>query len=396
MSNNDVTKWVKDNKERSERNKETQNYLFETGSADVIESLNSKSSDDVSNGDGNDSKMDDTSSTKSSEEDEKRLQKHKKDLLHRDIEKRRRDRINNSLTELRDLIPSAKTKIKCDGNTRTGRLQKAKLLELTVEYLKSFNPEKTRQNDEASKDDNKSKGDQLIAESAQQIYISAYKAGFSHALKQESKTSSDQNNSSFQIDQITVPPMFLHSEKSAVKNSCDPMDNCNGKRKHGEPDGIHIAGMTAKINENFKCEKSSVIQKSSSFSSPPNFNNRSELNKSNNERSLTEPHNKSIDAKAFSERGRILISSYVLNEEKTRYYPTVLPLSVLLEEQENNKKRYRRDYEAVYNDIPSGLKGNLSLDERLLKNTNTPKIFANDKKTVCHFDKRLFDRSLIN
>jgi len=157
MSNNDVIKWVKDNKERSERNKETQNYLFETGSADGIESLNSKSSDDVSNGDGNDSKMDDTSSTKSSEEDEKRLQKHKKDLLHRDIEKRRRDRINNSLTELRDLIPSAKTKIKCDGNTRTGRLQKAKLLELTVEYLKSFNPEKTRQNDEASKDDNKSK-----------------------------------------------------------------------------------------------------------------------------------------------------------------------------------------------------------------------------------------------
>lgn len=48
------------------------------------------------------------------------------------IEKRRRDRINNSLSELRRLVPSASEKQGCS------KLEKAEILQLTVEHLKTL------------------------------------------------------------------------------------------------------------------------------------------------------------------------------------------------------------------------------------------------------------------
>jgi len=47
------------------------------------------------------------------------------------IEKRRRDRINNSLAELRRLVPSAFEK------QGSAKLEKAEILQLTVEHLKT-------------------------------------------------------------------------------------------------------------------------------------------------------------------------------------------------------------------------------------------------------------------
>ncbi|XP_077973186.1 hairy/enhancer-of-split related with YRPW motif protein 1-like [Styela clava] len=48
------------------------------------------------------------------------------------IEKRRRDRINNSLSELRRLVPTANEKQGC------AKLEKAEILQLTVEHLKAL------------------------------------------------------------------------------------------------------------------------------------------------------------------------------------------------------------------------------------------------------------------
>ncbi|EDO34999.1 predicted protein [Nematostella vectensis] len=50
---------------------------------------------------------------------------------HKVIEKRRRDRINSCLSELAQLIPSAQ-----NGKQGSGKLEKAEILELTVEYVK--------------------------------------------------------------------------------------------------------------------------------------------------------------------------------------------------------------------------------------------------------------------
>lgn len=46
------------------------------------------------------------------------------------IEKRRRDRINNSLSDLRSLIPTAREK------QGSAKLEKAEILQMTVEYVK--------------------------------------------------------------------------------------------------------------------------------------------------------------------------------------------------------------------------------------------------------------------
>lgn len=48
------------------------------------------------------------------------------------IEKRRRDRINSSLAELRRLVPSAFEK------QGSAKLEKAEILQLTVEHLRSL------------------------------------------------------------------------------------------------------------------------------------------------------------------------------------------------------------------------------------------------------------------
>jgi hypothetical protein len=48
------------------------------------------------------------------------------------IEKKRRDRINNSLTELKRLVPSAFEK------QGSAKLEKAEILQLTVDHLKSL------------------------------------------------------------------------------------------------------------------------------------------------------------------------------------------------------------------------------------------------------------------
>lgn len=48
------------------------------------------------------------------------------------IEKKRRDRINSSLTELKRLVPSAYEK------QGSAKLEKAEILQLTVEHLKSL------------------------------------------------------------------------------------------------------------------------------------------------------------------------------------------------------------------------------------------------------------------
>lgn len=53
---------------------------------------------------------------------------------HKVIEKRRRDRINTSLGELSHLLPAQTA----NGKQGSGKLEKAEILELTVEYLKSL------------------------------------------------------------------------------------------------------------------------------------------------------------------------------------------------------------------------------------------------------------------
>lgn len=52
------------------------------------------------------------------------------DCSHRVIEKRRRDRINNSLMQLSKLVPIEKYNKK-----NSGKLEKAEILEVTVHYL---------------------------------------------------------------------------------------------------------------------------------------------------------------------------------------------------------------------------------------------------------------------
>lgn len=52
---------------------------------------------------------------------------------HKVIEKRRRDRINTSLGELSQLLPA-----QCNSKQGSGKLEKAEILELTVEYLKAL------------------------------------------------------------------------------------------------------------------------------------------------------------------------------------------------------------------------------------------------------------------
>lgn len=49
------------------------------------------------------------------------------------IEKKRRDRINSSLTELKRLVPSAFEK------QGSAKLEKAEILQLTVDHLKTLN-----------------------------------------------------------------------------------------------------------------------------------------------------------------------------------------------------------------------------------------------------------------
>ncbi|XP_041364671.1 hairy/enhancer-of-split related with YRPW motif protein 1-like [Gigantopelta aegis] len=53
-------------------------------------------------------------------------------VSHKVIEKRRRDRINNCLTELSQTVPPAFAK------QTTGKLEKAEILEMTVEYLRAL------------------------------------------------------------------------------------------------------------------------------------------------------------------------------------------------------------------------------------------------------------------
>ncbi|GAB6027622.1 hypothetical protein CHUAL_001862 [Chamberlinius hualienensis] len=54
-------------------------------------------------------------------------------VSHKVIEKRRRDRINNCLAELSQSVPAAFTK------QTAGKLEKAEILEMTVEYLRAIN-----------------------------------------------------------------------------------------------------------------------------------------------------------------------------------------------------------------------------------------------------------------
>ncbi|XP_046845761.1 uncharacterized protein LOC124439552 isoform X2 [Xenia sp. Carnegie-2017] len=63
-------------------------------------------------------------------EAEEKARKEKMDCSHRVIEKRRRDRINNSLMQLSKLVPIEKFKQK-----HSSKLEKAEILEVTVHYL---------------------------------------------------------------------------------------------------------------------------------------------------------------------------------------------------------------------------------------------------------------------
>lgn len=64
---------------------------------------------------------------------------------HKVIEKRRRDRINTSLGELSQLLPAQTS----SGKQGSGKLEKAEILELTVDYLKSL---KSHLNEQQEKD----------------------------------------------------------------------------------------------------------------------------------------------------------------------------------------------------------------------------------------------------
>jgi len=61
------------------------------------------------------------------------------------IEKRRRDRINNSLSELRRLVPTAFEK------QGSAKLEKAEILQMTVDHLKMLHAKGKANNDEGNK-----------------------------------------------------------------------------------------------------------------------------------------------------------------------------------------------------------------------------------------------------
>lgn len=65
---------------------------------------------------------------------------------HKVIEKRRRDRINTSLGELSQLLPA-----QTNGKQGSGKLEKAEILELTVDYLKSLQSQLNEQQDKDAK-----------------------------------------------------------------------------------------------------------------------------------------------------------------------------------------------------------------------------------------------------
>ena len=185
--------------------------------------------------------------------------------------------------------------------------------------------------------------DPLVVESAKQIYVTGYKEGFHHAISQISKSvTTDKGKeliSPIDLKLINVPAMFLISEQERRSESICDSDSGRGSRS--SVDGIHIPTTVVSMeNGTLSFNTKSSHAASPSFEYPPkltkmpsengtsgnlNFNGQTSKNQ-------TDPLNnaKSLDAKIFSERSPILISSYVLNETENRYYPTILPLDVLL------------------------------------------------------------------
>lgn len=59
-------------------------------------------------------------------------------MSHRIIEKRRRDRMNNCLTNLSKLIPSSYLK------KGRGRIEKTEIIEMAIRYMRSMQEERKR------------------------------------------------------------------------------------------------------------------------------------------------------------------------------------------------------------------------------------------------------------
>lgn len=93
----------------------------------------------------------------------------KQAISHRQIEKKRRDRINNTLWKLKDIVPAAKLKL----SSGSGRLEKADLLEMTIQYVEEI---------QRSLTDFQEKRDVDLAVGNQETLSEAYDNGFRDAM----------------------------------------------------------------------------------------------------------------------------------------------------------------------------------------------------------------------
>ena len=76
----------------------------------------------------------------------------KVDCSHRVIEKRRRDRINNSLAQLSKLVPIDRLNKK-----NSGKLEKAEILEVTVRYLEQQQQQQEQQQQQQQQEEQEKK-----------------------------------------------------------------------------------------------------------------------------------------------------------------------------------------------------------------------------------------------
>eukprot|EP00795_Rhopilema_esculentum_P006811 gene6811-12402_t len=102
----------------------------------------------------------------------------KQTISHRHIEKRRRDRINNTLWMLKDIVPAAKLKYA----SGSGRLEKADLLEMTVHHLKNVHRSLAKVAEK--------QGESLSSKNSSalnEVYCNGFKDGIVHILNELKK-----------------------------------------------------------------------------------------------------------------------------------------------------------------------------------------------------------------
>ncbi|XP_066915609.1 class E basic helix-loop-helix protein 40-like [Clytia hemisphaerica] len=280
-----------------------------------------------------------TNNDSSNEENERSNEKKRKDILHRDIEKRRRERINRSLVKLKSLVPTTRDSMKCNGNSR---LQKAKLLEMTVEYLENISKKEPSQLSKdcksESKRGNESPNRDVVVESAKEIYLTGYKAATEHIIK---KISDVYNISGNELQSLTkvigIPEDVKVPNMVLVPPSPSPLAN-------GEKKMVDLNDAMAAQKEKLKREKVNAMTVASQYGlnytngslkeeismkhSPPLRNGQNAFSFSDHhhqEQKMKSEHEKETDTP-----GPILLSCLMQDPMTSQYHTTVLPLTAIM------------------------------------------------------------------